>query len=174
MKKNLLTVLILALLIVNIVLTSIMMVSVTSTNKKTGQLVTDIASVMKLELTVPGQENADTAKDVSIADTEVHNLAQMTIPLAIGADGKQAYMLCTVGLLMDTKDKAYKKSGSKVSDGSMDTILQDAINSVISSHTREEIQSDMEGIKAEILVAIQSLLQADYVYKVSISDYQFG
>ena len=48
MKKNLLSIVILALLIVNLVLTSIMMFSVTSTNKKTGAVVADIASILKL------------------------------------------------------------------------------------------------------------------------------
>ena len=50
MKKNLLSIVILALLIVNLVLTSIMMFSVMSTNKKTAAVVTDIASVLQLEL----------------------------------------------------------------------------------------------------------------------------
>ena len=38
MKKNLMTVLILALLIVNIALTGVMLVSIVGTNKKTAQL----------------------------------------------------------------------------------------------------------------------------------------
>ena len=48
MKKNLLTVLILALLIVNIALTAVMMISVSGTNKKTAALVETIATVMDL------------------------------------------------------------------------------------------------------------------------------
>ena len=50
MKKNLISVIILALLVVNIVLTGIMMASVLSTNKKTASLVTDVASAINLEL----------------------------------------------------------------------------------------------------------------------------
>ena len=53
MKKNLMTVLILALLVVNIVLTSVMLVSIVGTNKKTAQLVDNITTAMNLELTVP-------------------------------------------------------------------------------------------------------------------------
>ena len=53
MKKNLLSVLILALLVVNIVLTTIMMLSITKTNSKTAELVTNIATVMNLELYGP-------------------------------------------------------------------------------------------------------------------------
>ena len=48
MKKNLISVIILALLIVNIVLTAIMMFSVTGASKKTAALVDDIAMVLDL------------------------------------------------------------------------------------------------------------------------------
>ena len=44
MKKNLMTVLILALLIVNIALTGVMLVSIVGTNKKTAQLVDNITT----------------------------------------------------------------------------------------------------------------------------------
>ena len=48
MKKNLLSVVILALLVVNLILTGIMMFSCVSANKKTAALVNDIASVLDL------------------------------------------------------------------------------------------------------------------------------
>ena len=50
MKKNLLSILILVLLLVNIALTSVMMISVIGTHKKNAELVTSIAAVMNLEL----------------------------------------------------------------------------------------------------------------------------
>ena len=56
MKKNLLSILILALLIVNIALTAVMMVSVIGTNSKTGELVSSIAAVMNLEYYDPDGE----------------------------------------------------------------------------------------------------------------------
>ena len=46
MKKNLISVIILALLIVNIVLTAIMMFSVTGASKKTAALVDNIATAL--------------------------------------------------------------------------------------------------------------------------------
>ena len=58
MKKNLISIIILALLIVNIVLTSIMMFSVMGSSKKTTALVNDIASVLDLELKGSGDEEA--------------------------------------------------------------------------------------------------------------------
>jgi len=174
MKKNLLTVLILALLIVNIVLTSIMMISVTSTNKKTAQLVDNIATVMELELTVPGSEG-EAVEEVSIKNTEVHNLSEtMTIPLLVDADGNESYMMFDVGFSMNTKSKDYKSYSSKISEGEMDSLIKDAVSTVVGSHTEAECRGDMEGLKAEILEAVQDLFQSDFIYKVSISGVKFG
>lgn len=173
MKKNLLTILILALLIVNIVLTSIMMISVTGTNKKTAQLVDNIATVMKLELTTPGGEE-EAAEEVSLKDTEVYTLTDLTIPLAVDADGKQVYMLCSVGFSMNTKNKGYKTYGEQVTGSGMDTLIMDTVNTVVGSHTEAECRNDMDGLKAEILEAVQDLFESDFIYKVSISEANFG
>ncbi len=172
MKKNLLTVLILALLIVNIVLTTVMMVSVVSTNKKTAELVTNIATVMNLELTVPGGEVEE--KVVSMADTEVYNLeGGMTIPLVSPADGEQEYIMFEAAISMDTKNKGYKKyGGEKI--GERASLIEDAITGVVSRHTQEECQNDFESIKAEILQALQELFDSDFIYKVAISNIKYG
>ena len=47
MKKNLLSVLVLALVLVNVILSAVMMFSVLSTNKKTAALVNSVASDRK-------------------------------------------------------------------------------------------------------------------------------
>lgn len=49
MKKNLLSVLILVLMIVNIAMSAVMMISVTSTNQKTAALMDSIGTAMNLE-----------------------------------------------------------------------------------------------------------------------------
>ena len=63
MKKNLLTIIVIALLIVNIVLTGIMMISMMGTNKKTADLVSDIAAVLNLELGVEEEEEVEEEDD---------------------------------------------------------------------------------------------------------------
>ena len=83
MKKNMLSILILALLIVNIVLTAIMMFSVTGTAKKTSALIDDISAAINLDLNNQG-EDATTAPvvDVAIEDTSVVPIGEeLTIPL---------------------------------------------------------------------------------------------
>ena len=54
MKKNLLSVLILVLMLVNIALSAVMMTNVISTNQKTAELMDSIGAAMNLELYTPG------------------------------------------------------------------------------------------------------------------------
>jgi flagellar FliL protein len=178
MKKNMLTVLVLALVVVNIVLTAVMMISVMGTNRKTSELVTNIATVMNLELTTPGGEAA-TAPQVSLEDTAVHNLeGSMTIPLAktVGEDGtqdgKQSYIVFDISFSMNTKHEDYKKYGETIAD--RDSLIKDAITTVVSSHTAEECRDDFDTVKAEILKAIQDLFQSDFIYSVAVSGIKFS
>lgn len=170
MKKNLLSVVILALLVVNIVLTSVMMFSMTSTNKKTAELVSNIATVLNLELTPPGSE---AEKQVSLEDTAVYNMTNsMTLLLKTDEDGKTRYLMCEVALSMDTTHEDYEKYGETISD--KEKLIEDAISTVVSSHTAAECQQDFESIKAEILDAIQDLFQSDFIYKVAVSNIKIG
>lgn len=170
MKKNLLTVLILALLIVNIILTSIMMFSVMGTNKKTASLVGNIATVLNLEWKQPGEQ--DMPKEVSLADTQVHDLTgAMTIPLADEGNG-QTYMVCNVALSMNKKHADYKTYGETISE--RESLIKDVIISVITEHTESECRNNLDGLKAEILEAIQQLFDSDFIYNVAISDVKYG
>lgn len=172
MKKNLLTVIIMALLIVNIVLTSVLMFSVMSTNQKTAELVTNIATVMNLELTVPGQE--EPAPVISIDDTDVYNLTNMmTIPLSVEDDSaKQRYIMFEVSLSMNMKHEDYKDYSATLTE--REKLIEDAINSAVAVHTEAECRNDIEGLKADILKAVQELFQSEFIYKVGISNVKFG
>lgn len=170
MKKNLLTVLILALLIVNIILTSIMMFSVMGTNKKTASLVGNIATVLNLELKQPGEQEAPA--EVSLANTQVYDLTgSMTIPLADEGDG-QTYMVCNVALSMNKKHADFKTYGETISE--RESLIKDVIISVITEHTESECRNNLEGLKTEILEAVQQLFDSDFIYNVAISDVKYG
>ena len=170
MKKNLMTVLILALLIVNIILTSIMMFSVMNTNKKTAELVTNIATAMNLELTVPGEEAPK--EEISLADTAVYNLTEsLTIPLKSEGD-KVVYIVFDVALSMNTKHDDYKTYGETIAD--RESLIEDAITSVLRNHTESECRDDFEKIKAEILTAVQDFFKSDFIYDVATSNEKFG
>lgn len=168
MKKSLISIGILALLIVNLVLTGIMMFSVLSTNKKTAELVTDIASAINLELTDGTvASEAEETQQLSIADVATYTIADMTIPLKGGADGKDHYAMVSVALSMNTLSEDYATYGASIAE--KEDLLRGQINSVISQYTMEEAKANSASICNEILLKIQSLYNSDFIFDVTFS-----
>lgn len=171
MKKNLLSILILALLIVNIVLSAIMMFSVTSASKKTTELVTDIASVLKLELGSVGS-----VEEIPMSKTDVYNIeTPLQITLREGEDKTPHWCIVSVALSMNIKDKGYKKYGDAESMQSKEPLIASVVIDVIGSYTIEELRNSdtQEAAKKEILGHIQSMYDSQFIYKVSFSDIKF-
>lgn len=170
MKKNLLSIVILALLIVNLVMTSIMMISVTSTNKKTAAIVTDIASILHLELdTGDGGSETAAATTVSMEDTAVYDIAdEMTILLAKGADDKSHFAMVKVSLSLNTKSDGYKTYGATI--GERESLIKGEISDAIGKYTADEIQPRSADIQKEILDRLQAMFDSDFIYKVTFSE----
>lgn len=172
MKKNLLTVLVLALTLVNTILIGVMMVSVMGTNKKTAKLVGDIATVLNLELGTAGEEEKP---EVSLADTEVYAIdGSMTILLKSepGAT-KSTYIVFDIALSLNKKHADYKKYGGE-NFKSYDSMIKSAINDAVMQYTELECRNDMQAMKDDILKAIQEIFQSDFVYNISLSGVKFG
>lgn len=165
MKKNLISVIILALLIVNIVLTAIMMFSVTGTARKTSALVDNIARALNLELTARGDEGKTA---VPISDIATYDIAEMTIELQRGEDDKQHFFVGSITLSMNMKDEDYKKYGEEME--SRESLIKSEITDVISSYTAEEARSSQDAIKEEILKRIQTMFDSEFVFNVAFSD----
>ena len=166
MKKNLISVIILALLIVNIVLTAIMMFSVTGTARKTSALVDNITRALNLELTARG-EAGKTA--VPMSDIATYDIAEMTIELQQSeGDDKQHYFVGAITLSMNTKDKDYKTYGEEME--SRESLIKSEITDVISNYTAEEARNNQDAIKSEILERIQTMFDSEFVFNVAFSD----
>lgn len=176
MKKNLISIGILALLIVNLVLTGIMMFSVMSTNKKTAALISDIATAINLELE-PEKEQSEEAPTISIADVETYTISDMTIPLKRGTvvkedgstvtDTKDHFAMISVALSMNNKHVDYEAYGATL-ETKVD-LIKGQINNVVSQYTIDEAKSNSQQICQEILAKIQSLYNSDFIFDVTFS-----
>lgn len=180
MKKNLLSILILALLLVNMAMTTVMMISVMGTNKKTGELVTNIATVLNLELFNPG--GSPTA-EVALADTEVYDMTELMVPLKRSAEvaadgsttlGKQSYMIFTPSLFQNKTHEDYATYGGADKMAANASAINDLINEVVHARTLEECQENLDGLKEEILAEIQNLFGSTFIFKIGLNGIKFG
>lgn len=168
MKKNLLTIVILALLIVNLILTSIMMFSVMNTNKKTGAVVSDIAAILQIEL---GGDAEASSHQVSLEDTATFDLSEdLTISLGGGADDKDHFAVVNISISMDTKSDGYKKFGENIAD--RESLIIGVVTDVISRYSIDElkVESIKEQIREEILKGLQQKFDgSDFIYDVTFT-----
>lgn len=175
MKKNLISIIILALMIVNIVLTAIMMFSVVGASKKTAALVDNIATAMDLELAASSEGEA-AEEVISMADTETYSFADnMTIPLKKSeGDDKDHYCIVSITLSINTKADGYKEYGSAENLATREGLIKDEINGVFAQYTMEEARDNQEMIKKEIIDRIQQMFDSKFIYNVSFGDIMFG
>ena len=171
MKKNLLSVVILALRVVNLILTGIMMFSCVSANKKTAALVNDIASVLDLELT-GGGSNTEEVAAVSVADTEIYNIADaMTVALSPSEDGKEHYCMCEVSFSMNKTHEDYETMSPMVA--TQESKIRSIIIGVIGGYTKEEAQANQKAIESAILEQVQQMFGSNFIYEAYFRDVKF-
>lgn len=171
MKKNLLSVLILALVLTNLVLTIVLMFSILPVYQKTNHVITKIASILDIDL-AKGSDGEGEA-EISMDKLATYNIAdgeKMTINLKLDEDGKPHYLIASVTLAMDSKSKDYKTYGSDEALKSKENLIKSEINSVISAYSIEEIRVDMEGVQQAVVERIQKLYDSEFIVKVAFGD----
>ena len=169
MKKNLMSVLILALVLANLILTAILMISVVPQSKKANELITKVCSAIDLELESGKEEGAIDVPMSQIEEVKLSDGEQMTINLK-NTDGKDHYVMMSVSLALDTKNKDYTDA-TVISD--KEGIIKDEINKIVSSHTIDDMRNDTKGIQNEILKSLRKMYDSDFIVSVVFSDINY-
>ncbi|WP_026651279.1 flagellar basal body-associated FliL family protein [Butyrivibrio proteoclasticus] len=178
MKKNLLSIIILALLIVNLVMTGFMMMSVMTTNSQTAKIIADIAAALELEANggQTGGFNGSSGGNVGVANIATFGFTgdeKLTITTKPGNDNKSHYMVVEVVFSMNTASGDYATYGTSESLESMKDLIKSKINDVLSSYSMEELQADSSTAKEAILEAVQELYGSNFIYDVTFSSMLF-
>lgn len=170
MKKNIFSILILALVIVNLVLTAIMMFSVVPAAKKTNTLVTQICSVLNLELEASRVEDGDDS--ISIDQIATYDIAdKFTVNLKKDTDGQDHFAVFSVTLSMDKENEGYKTYGETISE--KESLIKSEINDAVSEFTLEEAQSNREALQDALKIRMDKMFDSDFIIKVAFRDIVF-
>ena len=165
MKKNLMTVIILALVLVNLV-TAILAFTIIPQTRKSNQLIDKIASAIDLEL--EDGSSKDTAA-VPVEDIEVYDIeASFTVNLSPSGDGKDHVAVFSIGLSLNTKSDGYKSIGTEGLKAK-ETLIKNDINTIVSGYTMEQFREDEQSVKDAILEDLQDMFGSDFIVGVSFS-----
>ena len=169
MKKNLISVLILALVFANFVLTAILMFTVLPETQKANTLIEKVCSAIDLDLN-SGGTNETSNIPIDQQDTyKVNEGEKITTNLAKGNDGKSHYAIVKVSLVLNKKSDNYATYNQEFLANQDETIKNDVIQ-VIGQYTLEEFETNKEQVKSEILSDMQKLFGADLVIGVNFSE----
>ncbi len=165
MKKNLMSVLILALLVVNLVLTAITMISIVPSAKKSNELITEICTALDLELASGRTANLSS---VAIENLQSYTLEDtLTINLRNSEDGEAHYVILTVVVSMDKSNEDYATLGlAGVEAGLYDSNIKSIVNDVVRTYTYEEILAQPDQAQKEILEKLQGFFDSSMIVDV--------
>ncbi|MCR4998835.1 MAG: flagellar basal body-associated FliL family protein [Lachnospiraceae bacterium] len=166
MKKNLLTIITFALVLVNIVLTAILTITIMPEVKKVNELITTICDAIDLDL--QAATGAESTESVSLENIDVYAVAdQIMVNLKQGADGKSYVMVITMSLNINKNNANYETYGTN-----MDTyaeLIKSTVTKVVSKHTVEECKADQEALQREIKNELNAQFGNGFIVSVGFS-----
>ena len=169
MKKNLVTVITLALVLVNLVLTVVLTISIVPETKKANELITKVCGAIDLDLE---SGSATSAENIPIEDLEVYNIEdKMTNNLKKGEDGKDHFAIVTVALSINKEHEDYKKLQPQLAE--KQNLIKAEINNVVSKYTMEEIKNNQNAVQEELLKNLQKMFASDFIVAVGFPDAQY-
>ena len=162
MKKNLFSIVIIALLLINLAFTGFLAFAVIPAASKTSELVTKVATAIDLDLE---DEDGNGLGNVTISDIEVVDIEDdMTINLKKSSDGKDHVAVLGVALSVNTKHEDYKALGESVT--SKTSLIKDTIRSTVSQFTLEDMQDNQETVLKTLLDNLRKLFGSDMIAQV--------
>ena len=177
MKKNLLTIIILAFQVVQVAMLGLLLFSVMSTNSKTAKIVADIADAVELEQSGGNAGGASTVETLALADQETYVIAgedKLMVPLRIGQDGNQHYLQAEVQLLVNKTHEDYEKYGTAAQLDAFKSRIKTVVTDTLQNYTIDQAQD--VALRPEIANAVMKALQnlyegSEFIYKVEFSSF---
>ena len=169
MKKNLITVITLAHVAMNRVLTVILTITILPETKKANELITKVCSAIDLDLE---SGSATSNADIPIDQIDVYDIEdQQTINLKSSGDGKDHFAVITVSISMDKKNKDYKDLQLEVENKV--ELIKGEINNIVSQYTIDEIKNNQSAVQNEILKDLQKMFGSDFIVAVGFPTAQY-
>ena len=169
MKKNIFSVIITALTVINVVLTAILFFVMLPTFNKTNNLLTNVASVLNIELDADNPANADSNYKLSdLESIPVTWESESTYNLKTDTDGKACFAQLkgyTLYLNKNADDFDDVKEMLTADTAQITSI----ISSVIEKHTYAEASQDL--VQKETLEEIEKLLDSKVVVRIALDGF---
>lgn len=168
MKKNILTIVIMAATLINLILLVVLVFSVMPAMNKTSNMVDKVASVIDLEIEDANAEDQEYSIDDLVAYTKTYE-DTININLKKG-DGEEANHYAQLsGFVVSFNSKAEDYSSVSESIQNNDVYVDDIVKETIAGYTVST--ADQVEIKTEIIKKIQEKYNTKAVVEISLTGF---
>lgn len=168
MKKNILTVVIMAASLINMILTAVLVFSVMPAMNKTSSLVDKVASVISLEVDSGNvSEQEYTMQDVESYDIDYENKATINLQKSEG-DNSDHYAIIsgvTISFLKTADD--YSEISEMIKG--QPVYVNDIVQEAISQHSKESITKPL--VRDEAVKKLQEKYSTKCIVDISLKDF---
>lgn len=170
MKKSMLSVVNLAISIINLALTVDLTFSLVTTNNKTNNLISKVAEIIDLDVAGDTSSTASGSGAVSVDDLEyvsVKNGDDDKITVSYTSGGKTHYVVLKVNIGLNKKAKDYEVKSASINNG-MSSIVSTVTTEAL-KYSYDSVTSNKTNIEASILKSLQDQFQTQAIYTVTLS-----
>lgn len=168
MKKNILTIVIMAASLINVVLSAVLIFTVMPAMNKTSNLVDKVASVIDLEIEDANAEDQEWTVDDLVAYQKTYEATvNINLKKDAGEDANHYAQLSGFSVSFNTKAEDYDSVYESISTN--DIYVDDIVKETIANYTVSTI--DQTKVKAEIVKKIQEKYNTKAVVVVSLDGF---
>lgn len=169
MKKSMLNVIILALVLVNLVLTVILTFSLVSTNKKTNSLINKVAQIIDLDVAGGvSNNNSSTGSGIeNVSYIDIKNNDSTDIIVSYVDNGKTRYAVLSVSVGLNSKAKDYSTVSTSVDNWMK--VLVNKITNEANKYTYSTISANKSTMETDLLKEFQELFKTETIQSVLIN-----
>jgi len=170
MKRSLLTLITLALVLVNLVLTAILAISILPEVKQANNLISKVSEAIDLD----AQSASSGGTNISLEDLETQNFTDpLTINLKPSDDGKEHYANIKISLSLNKKSENYSSYKSKLEEGNINSLVTGAVTKVVSQYTIDQLRNGQNAIQDACTEAMKSIFGEGFVVGVVFASIQY-
>lgn len=168
MKKNILTIVIMAATLINVILSAVLIFTVMPAMNKTSNLVDKVASVIDLEIEDADPEEQEWTIDDLQAYTKTYDsTANINLKKDVGEDANHYAQLTGFSVSFNTKADDWESISESITAN--DIYVDDIVKETIASYTVSTI--DQTQVKTEIVKKIQEKYNTKAVVLINLNGF---
>lgn len=167
MKKNLISVIILALVIANFVLTALLVFTILPETKKANQLIESVCSAIDLDLNSGATSGLSNVPIDQVDDFPLNGGETMTISFKTDDSGTAHYLVAAISLSLNKESDVYKDKNFDIT--TKENLIKAEVNTIVGQYTMDAFNTDKQAVYDEILSSLQDMLGADYIVGVNFT-----